>query len=129
MASVPILRGQRVLVVEDEVLIAMDLAQAVEDAGGRVIGPAMNMAAAQELAETADITAALLDIQLHRDMITSVAEILARRRIPFVFYTGYGRNEVTESWPEAVLLLKPSSPGELVSALSTVLGKTETAGR
>lgn len=112
------LAGQRVLVVEDEVLIAMDICQAIEAAGGIVVGPALDLREARELAASATVTAAMLDIRLQDETVNGVAAILASRRIPFVFYTGSSDSDLARGWPEALMLEKPSTVGDLIAALS-----------
>src|SRR5437762_10954305 len=104
------LAGRRILVVEDEVIVAIDIQMILEDAGARVVGPAHTLRSALERAEHEEISAAILDLRLGRDSIEPVARTLARRGIPFLFYTGQSRADPLRSeWPSAPLLSKPAS--------------------
>jgi CheY-like chemotaxis protein len=82
-----------VLVVEDESLIADDLADWVKAAGGRVIGPARTVARALELIETTSVDAAILDAHLADRDVTPVARLLIARNVPLIFYSGLGLPE------------------------------------
>lgn len=84
------LAGKRILLVEDEPIVAMMATEMIEALGATVVGPAMTLASALSLAETAEIDAAVLDINLNGARSDVAAEALARRRIPFVHATGYG---------------------------------------
>lgn len=84
------LRGRRALIVEDEYLIAFDLARTLEDLGVGVVGPARSVADALALIATeAKIDAAVLDINLGGEKAYPIADALLTRRVPFVFVTGY----------------------------------------
>ena len=82
--------GKRILLVEDEPIVAMMACDMLEDMGATVVGPAMTLGAALSLAETAELDAAVLDINLNGARSDVAAEVLARRKIPFLFATGYG---------------------------------------
>lgn len=113
------LAGCRVLVVEDEPLVAMDLAAALAALGCEVVGPVSTLEEALCVgkAETAAgrLSAAVLDVNLHGAM--SLADLLAEQRVPFVYATGYG--EVPEGTGVAApcVLRKPVAPAELADAL------------
>jgi DNA-binding response OmpR family regulator len=81
--------GARVLIVEDQPLIALDLESAIIDAGGTVSGPATSVAEAKGLCDQSDISAAILDVNLRDGLITPVAAALCARNIPVVFHTGH----------------------------------------
>lgn len=83
------LDGKRILVVEDEPLIAMMVEDMLAELGAQVIGPAGSLAEALLLAEE-QIDAALLDVNLEGERVYPVAERLTVRGVPFVFATGYG---------------------------------------
>jgi CheY-like chemotaxis protein len=84
------LRGHRLLVVEDEYLVASDLAQALEDRGVQVVGPAGSIEEALALVALEDhIDGAVLDINLRGQLAYPVADALRARGVPFVFATGY----------------------------------------
>ena len=77
------LSGKRVLIVEDEVIVAFNMECEIEDAGGIVVGPAYSVAEASLLVDSVD--AAVLDININGEQIWTIAEALAARAIPFVF--------------------------------------------
>ncbi len=82
------LTGSLVLVAEDQIFIAMDLALAVEDAGGEVAGPVASVENALALIETRPITAAILDYNLTDGDITPVAMLLLHANIPIIIQSG-----------------------------------------
>src|SRR3546814_16982255 len=86
-------RRVRILLIEDEPLIAMDMCDTLEDAGYTVVGPASTLDEAHELVETAKFDAALLDANLSGEAVDEVAAALTRTVMPFAFVTGYGRSE------------------------------------
>jgi DNA-binding response OmpR family regulator len=92
MANSP-LRDRRILIVEDEYLIAMSLQDALESAGSFVLGPAPSVDKAIKTIESEDhIDAAVLDVNLGGALAYSVADKLIARKIPFVFTSGYDDN-------------------------------------
>lgn len=106
-----------ILVVEDDPIIALDMAAMVENCGGRALGPAGTVDRALRLIEEADPEAGVLDINLGRERIWPVARALADRSIPFVLATGYSRIEIDPAFQDTPLLSKPVMPGELERAL------------
>lgn len=110
----PALRGQRVLVVEDEALVAMELSRVLTAAGARVVGPAGTIEEAMALMDAQPIDRALLDINLGGRVITPVARLLSHRRIPFVYLTGYQEPDV-DGGP---VLRKPVATSTLLGALA-----------
>jgi DNA-binding response OmpR family regulator len=116
------LTGVAVLVVEDEPIVALDLASMLEDAGARVIGPAFTLAEAEALSENLEITVAVLDLRLGNQTVAPVATKLFRRNVPIIFHTGHGTLEsLSAEWPDCRLLLKPARPDELVAAVAAAL--------
>jgi CheY-like chemotaxis protein len=88
--------GRRLLIVEDELLIALELQHIIEQLGGTVVGPAGTVDdALQLLSETAP-DAALLDANLRGRRVTPVAQACRDRSVPFALVTGYGRLELEE---------------------------------
>jgi CheY-like chemotaxis protein len=112
----------RVLVVEDESLIALEMADQIAGLGYHVVGPACTMAEARHLAGTAPIDGAILDLNLNGEMSHEIADILARRRIPFVFITGYNEPPVG-AYASIGVLQKPYALIELVRAIEDILTK------
>ena len=111
------LHGLRVLIVEDESLIAMLLEDILEDLGCELVGSALTLRQGLEQAETADAEVAILDINLGGDPIFPVAERLAARRIPLVFASGYGATTLPDAWRDSPTLPKPFSAEQVAAAL------------
>jgi CheY-like chemotaxis protein len=119
--------GLRVLVVEDEVAIAMLLEDMLLDVGAAVIGPAGRLAQGIALAENEQIDVAILDVNVAGEPVYPVVDILVRRGIRFVFSTGYGAGGIDPALRNHPVLQKPFSQAELESALSRAIGGTPTA--
>jgi Response regulators consisting of a CheY-like receiver domain and a winged-helix DNA-binding domain len=115
------LSGARILVVEDEFVIAMQLQSVFEEEGAQVLGPYHNLAEALEHAGTDDITAASLDVNLGRDTAAPVASLLAERKVPFVFYSVQTNDPAIADWRHIPLIQKPAAPSDLIDAIATVL--------
>jgi len=111
------LTGRRILVVEDEALVAMLVEDALLDAGATVIGPAATVAEALALIEREVVGAAVLDLNLAGEPSTPIADALTLRGVPFVVATGYGAEGLPEGHAEVPVLAKPYDPDELTSML------------
>ncbi|MBC7985691.1 MAG: response regulator [Sphingomonadaceae bacterium] len=109
------LEGKRILVVEDEPLIAMMVEDMLHDFGAIVIGPAASVAEALALIEEAVLDAALLDVNLRGERSDAVADALEARGVPFALATGYGESAV------GVALAKPYGGDRLVTVLAGLL--------
>jgi DNA-binding response OmpR family regulator len=108
----------RILLAEDEALIAMDLAMELETRGAEIVGPVKDLAAALRAAASERLDGAILDVDLRGELVYPAAEILLDRGIPFVFHSGRSRWEDTRMrFPTAPALSKPSSCAILLSAL------------
>lgn len=83
--------GRRLLIVEDELLIALELQHIFEQLGGIVVGPVGSVAGALQLLSETTPDAALLDANLQGDRVTPVAHVCRDRSVPFALVTGYGR--------------------------------------
>jgi CheY-like chemotaxis protein len=118
------LEGLRLLVVEDEALVAMLLEDALQALGCAVVGPAGNVARALALLEKEDVDLALLDVNLGGKRSYPVAEALAARGIPFVFVTGYGASGVDRRFAAAPVLQKPFDGCQLAQALVAGLDRS-----
>src|SRR4051794_24381454 len=111
--------GKRILVVEDEFLIALDIQRILEGAGVRTIVMASRLEQALEIvASGAPFDAAVLDLKLDREISTPVAERLHATRTPFVFLTG-GASEsgITQRFAQAPVVGKPFDGDVLLAAL------------
>jgi CheY-like chemotaxis protein len=101
------LDGLRVLVVEDEMLLAMGMMDMLATFGCEVIGPAFRVHEALRLAETQAMDGAVLDVNLAGENVFPVADALAARDIPFLFTTGYGLTGLRECDCNQPMLQKP----------------------
>ena len=115
------LEGRRIIIVEDEPLILMDMEQSLSEAGAEIAGTAGNLDAAKDLVSHTECDAALLDTNLSGERVEELAMTLTRRNIPFAFVTGYGRDALPEGFREGVLLNKPFSPEQLAATLEMLL--------
>ena len=123
-------RAFTMLVVEDHVVIAQEIQEAVWRNGGRVLGPAARVSQALELIETAPCDAALLDINLGQGGTAyAVAEQLDAKGIPFAFVTGSDGDDIDERYRDALVLRKPFGEAELDTCLLALLGMTHAAGQ
>lgn len=116
------LQGRRVLVAEDEYLIAFDLRDALVRAGAEVLGPVPTVEDAAALLDgETQIDAAVLDVNLRGDMIFAVADALQERGIPVVFATGYDSSSLPDRFSSAVRLEKPLEGREIADLLAPLL--------
>jgi PAS domain S-box-containing protein len=109
--------GKRVLVVEDEVLVAMVVTDMLEELGVRPIGPAQSVQQALDTIGREALDAALLDGNLAGARVDAVAAALTRKEVPFVFVTGYARDSLPAAFRGAPILPKPFTEAELIAAL------------
>jgi CheY-like chemotaxis protein len=114
------LTGKRILIVEDEFIVAAMAQDMLTELGATVIGPANTIAMGLCLARTDTIDAAVLDVNMDGDRIDPVAEVLSARSIPIVFATGYGDGALGRAH-EAPILDKPYTQEQLVNALARAL--------
>ena len=115
------LQGLRVLVVEDEFLVAMDIEAMLRDLACEVVGPIGNLASALQAAREETLDAALLDANLGGEPVTAVAEALVARAVPIVFCTGYQVENLCSRYPATPTLMKPFQPADLRDALERAL--------
>ena len=116
------LQGRRVLVIEDESLVAMLLDTILEDMGCAVGGPEANIDDGLIAATTeASLDAALLDVNVAGREVFPVAEALRARGVPFVFSTGYGEAGLPEHWRGNPTIQKPFTEGAIRDALMKVM--------
>lgn len=85
------LSGRRVLLVEDEPLLALEVATHLERAGCEVVGPLTRVSDALSVADTGKIDMAVLDVDLNGEQVWPVADVLTKRKVPFVFVTSFRR--------------------------------------
>ncbi|MFC3068222.1 HWE histidine kinase domain-containing protein [Phenylobacterium soli] len=114
------LKGARVLIVEDAVLLALELETGLSEAGAEVIGPAYELEEAMALLDR-PIDAAVLDANLNGQSVTPVAEALAARHVPFVFATGYGEAGGGPGGFDAPVIRKPYDVTQVAAAVAELL--------
>lgn len=115
------LRGRRILVVEDEMLIAMMILSMLEDVGCMPIGPARRVVEALALVEAGPLDAALLDVNIDGEKVYPVAQQLAARGVPFLFLTGYGAAIIEDPHRNRPVLSKPFTAAAVTAALAACL--------
>jgi PAS domain S-box-containing protein len=115
------LRGCRILVIEDEALIALDVAATFEDAGCTVIGPAANLEQARSLIASQSFDVALLDANLAGQPVDELAAALTRRQIRFAFLSGYGPDALPIAYRTAPLIRKPFVASQAIKVVSQLL--------
>lgn len=117
-----LLAGKKVLLVEDEAIIAFAVEDMLADLGCMVVGPAMRLDEATDLAATAEIDAAILDVNLNNLRSYPVAQALEQRGVPFVFATGYDQEGLEWMGPTADIIAKPYRREQVEAALRRMLG-------
>jgi DNA-binding response OmpR family regulator len=112
------LHGRRILVVEDEYMIANELRSELENEGAVVVGPAGRLETAFELLESdARIDSAVLDVNLGGDDVFPIAAALTERKVPFVFATGYEASAIPVQFSGVPVCDKPLEMRWLKKAL------------
>jgi DNA-binding response OmpR family regulator len=115
----PTLEGQRLLVVEDEPLIAIDLRVMLEREGARVV-LAHSIPEALEYATYPALSAGVLDFHFGSENAEPICEALTRRQVPFIFFTGLAERR-SERWLATPVVPKPAAPETIIGALKFVL--------
>jgi CheY-like chemotaxis protein len=115
-----VIRGRRILVLEDEPLIAMMTSQLVKELDGSVIGPFASVSEANG-ALSAPLDAALLDVNVGGELVYDLAAELRRRGAPIIFVTGYHAGAIEPRFADAPVLTKPVEREELAAALARAL--------
>lgn len=111
----------RVLFVEDEAAISLLIEDMLLELGVEVVGPVSRLNEAQELAGSADIEAAVLDINISGAHSYAVADVLMQRRVPIIFSTGYGISALPERFRRTPVLQKPFSHEQFAEVLQSAL--------
>ncbi|MFI4963960.1 MAG: response regulator [Caulobacterales bacterium] len=114
------LTKRRVLVVEDEYLIAMIIEEVLSELGCHVVGPEGALQPAMTLARDEPLDAAILDVTIRGGQVFPVAKILLERGVPFVLASGYGDWALPEALQNQPRLTKPFDSAELQRAMSAI---------
>lgn len=118
------LRERRILVVEDELLVAMEMEDLLVQQGCTVIGPAKDIDGALALIANEPLDAVVLDLNLSGEAAVPVASALSSRGVPFVVVTGYSKKQSrSPELQDAPVLEKPIDPHLLLRTLEQVIGE------
>ena len=112
---------KRVLLVEDEPLVSMMLADLLSAFGHKVDGPYSRFSDAILAAQSNNLQAGILDVNLGGEKTYAVADILANRKIPFAFVTGYGPDSILSQFSQAPVLQKPIEAAKLHALLQQIV--------
>jgi CheY-like chemotaxis protein len=112
------LAGLRLLVVEDEALVAMMVETILADLGCAVVGPVGRLAAALELVATEALDGAIVDVNVGGEQAYPLADALSAAGVPFVFATGYGRAGIDQRYAGVPVLQKPFEEAALERAVA-----------
>lgn len=121
MIGVSLPTGAQILIVEDEFLIANDLARAVREAGGHLVGPVSTIDQAEKLVREQRVDAAIIDVNLRGRMAFELISSLASTNLPCVIVSGYAGEALPEALSNIPRLEKPVSPASVVQALANEL--------
>ncbi len=113
-----LMAAKRILVVEDEFLIALDITGALEQSGLVVIGPLASVRDALLTIERESVDGALLDANLGGKSVGQVADALSARGVPFAFVSGYGREQLPPQHKGAPLIAKPFTSEDLLAVVA-----------
>jgi len=115
--------GLRVLIVEDEMLLAFMLQDMLAEWGCAVVGPAGRVAKALSLAGSEALDGAILDVNVAGTEVYPVARALAARHIPFIFVSGYAASRLPKEWRDRPTLQKPFQPRDLAQSMAKVFAR------
>jgi DNA-binding NtrC family response regulator len=118
----PALNGARVLVVEDDFIILVELESILIDAGAQIAGLCRTVKDALAVIDHDGLAAAILDVRLGRETVAPVAQELSKRGIPFFFYTGQAdMDSIRMEWPECKIVSKPAHSCDILAAFADML--------
>ena len=120
------LDGCRVLVVEDDYLLADDLKKELEAHGTKVVGPIANLGVAQDQVSRGGFDVAVINVRLGNELTWSIADELMRGNIPFAFVTGYGAGAVLERFRYIVRWEKPYEMSKFIEDIRMLCAVSKT---
>lgn len=110
--------SRRILIAEDEMVVAYDLCETVEEAGFQVEGPHSGISSAMLAFQVEKPDAAILDVELSDGNVFSFARTLKAENIPVIFHSGsLTKKEIKDQFPEAIVRMKPCPPTAMLSAV------------
>lgn len=116
----------RIMVIEDEGIVAMLLEDMLQGLGHQVVASASNIERATSLVGEAEVDLAILDVNLNGHHTYPLAETLSARGIPFIFATGYGNAGLKSEWRTAKVLQKPFTERDLAHVIGETIGTTHS---
>ncbi|EFL88835.1 response regulator [Ahrensia sp. R2A130] len=120
-------KPQRIFIVEDEVMLAFEMSDTLEDLGFEVVGPSIHLEEAKTVAENEDIDVAILDVNLGGNKTSKpIADTLRERGIPFAFVTAYDRDQINFDTTNERVVKKPVSTAKLLSVLRSAFSERES---
>ena len=122
------LEGKRVLLVEDDALLLMSLEDMMSEFGCAIVGIAMALDAAVQLARDADIDLGVLDVNLAGELVTPAAQLLVQRGVPLVFATGYDAH-IVPTLADRPRVSKPYTRQQLKDAMLKALSPGGSVGQ
>ena len=118
--SSDILKGRRILIIEDSPVVGPFTVDVLEELGCEAVGPAPNMAAARELIDAEAFDAALMDIHIRGERVFALCEVLEARGVPFVLTSGYADWTMPDKWEDRPRLQKPYTIADVGEALESL---------
>jgi CheY-like chemotaxis protein len=118
--------GRRVLLVEDEIMVALLLEDMLAELGHTVVGPVARLERALEMAQLEPLDVAILDVNINGSEVYPVAEALAARDIPFAFVTGYGGKGLRTLYRDRPTLQKPFRRSDLQELFAELCSARQT---
>jgi CheY-like chemotaxis protein len=117
----PSLKDLRVLVVEDEALVALQLEDMLTELGCAIVGPASRVGQALKLLDGEPVQVAVLDLNIAGEMVYPVADALKNRGLPYIFVTGFATSDLTDPHRDQPVLEKPFARRQLLRAILDTL--------
>ena len=116
--------SRRILIVEDEAIVALFIEDLLEELGHKVAGTVSRLKEAMERGKQGDFDLAILDVHLHGEDVFPFADLLVEQKTPFIFATGYGEHGIPERLRGAPTLQKPFRPDELADMIAKLTAGT-----
>jgi DNA-binding response OmpR family regulator len=113
----------RILIVEDDPMLALDLEELIVDAGFKIAAIAGKLEKAFALIESGGFDAAIVDANLAGVSASPLASAMTARSLPFIVLSGYSSEQLQGAFPGALFLQKPSRPAQIIQALNTIVPK------
>jgi DNA-binding response OmpR family regulator len=115
------LAGKRILIVEDEIIVALDLADKITADGAKAVEPVSTVSAALDVIANTELDGVILDVKLRGEMAFPVADVLAGRHIPFVFMTALDAGDIPSRHANVRCVQKPVSTEVICGALEATI--------